>query len=140
MRILFVLLLLSLGNLWADSATEAAIQAAEKEFSRAIQAKDTAALEVLLAPDIIYAHATGNIETRQQYLDRLKGGKQRYDSYTQEKIKIVPYGNSVVSHLSVRITGQNDAGAFNDHVLMMHHWVKVKGKWVLASHQTAKIP
>jgi ketosteroid isomerase-like protein len=122
------------------SEIETAIQAAEKQFGQAIQARDTKTLEGLLSPDIIYAHATGNIETRQQYLDRLKGGKQRYDSYTQEKIKIVPHGNSVVSHLTVRVTGQNDAGPFNDHVLMMHHWVKQKGQWILVSHQTAKIP
>jgi ketosteroid isomerase-like protein len=119
---------------------EEEIRAAESAFSKAITAKDVAALDKLFTPKIIYAHATGKIETKQQYLDRLAGGKQRYDSFTAERMEIVVYGNSAVCHLTVRVKGQNDNGPFNDHVLMMHHWVKDKNAWRLASHQTAKIP
>ncbi len=121
-------------------ATEAEIKMAETRFSKAILDRDVQTLERLLAPKLVYAHATGKIETKQMYLDRLKEGKQRYDTFMAERNDIVVYGKSATSHLTVRVTGQNDAGPFNDHVLMLHHWVKVKGKWLLASHQTAKIP
>jgi ketosteroid isomerase-like protein len=121
-------------------ASDAEIRAAEAAFAKAIQAKDIATLDKLFTPKIIYAHATGKIETKKEYLDRLSGGKQVYKSYTIERDDIVEYGASAVSHLTVRVTGTNDAGAFNDHVLMLHHWVKEGGGWRLASHQTAKIP
>jgi len=29
---------------------------------------------------------------------------------------------------------------FNDHVMMMHVWVKQGGSWHLAAHQTTKVP
>lgn len=121
-------------------ASEAEIRSAEASFAKAIQAKDIATLDKLFLPKIIYAHATGKIETKKEYLDRLSGGKQVYKSYTIERNVIVDYGASATSHLTVRVTGTNDAGPFNDHVLMLHHWVKENGAWRLASHQTAKIP
>jgi VCBS repeat-containing protein len=121
-------------------ASEAEIRSAEAAFAKAIQAKDIATLDKLFLPKIIYAHATGKIETKKEYLDRLSGGKQVYKSYTIERNDIVDYGASATSHLTVRVTGTNDAGPFNDHVLMLHHWVKENGAWRLASHQTAKIP
>ncbi|MDX2270175.1 MAG: nuclear transport factor 2 family protein [Bryobacter sp.] len=121
-------------------ASEAEIEAAEKKFAAAIQAKDAKTLRALFAEQLIYAHATGKIETKDEYLTRLSAGKQRYDSYQIERMKVVLYDQSAVSHLTVRVTGQNDAGPFNDHVLMLHHWVKRNGGWMLVAHQTAKIP
>lgn len=134
------LLLFFIASAALSLASEAEIRAAEASFAKAIQAKDTATLQQLFTPRIIYAHATGKIESKQEYLDRLTGGKQVYQSYTIERNVIVEYGDSAVSHLTVRVTGTNDAGPFNDHVLMLHHWVKQNGAWRLASHQTAKIP
>jgi ketosteroid isomerase-like protein len=140
MRLLLALLVALLVAASLAFASEAEIRAAEASFRAAILARDVNALDALFAPKIVYAHATGKIETKAMYLDRLKEGKQRYDSYTAERNDIVVYGDSAMSHLTVRVTGRNDAGAFNDHVLMLHHWVKEKGKWRLVSHQTAKIP
>jgi ketosteroid isomerase-like protein len=135
-RMRYALLLLACSVLAAESD----IETAERKFGAAIQAKDTKTLEALFTDKIIYAHASGKIEDKQEYLARLSAGKQRYDSYTIERLQIVPYGESAVSHLTVRVTGQNDAGPFNDHVLMLHHWVKINGVWRLAAHQTARIP
>ena len=74
------------------------------------------------------------------YINRLKEGKQRYDSVTIESTRVFPYGDSALSHSIVRVTGVNSAGPFNDHVMMMHMWVKQGGAWRLAGHQTTKVP
>ena len=87
-----------------------------------------------------YAHATGAIETKQKYMDRLKSGAQKYDEITQEETKVIVYGDSAVTHSIMRMTGVNQAGPFNDHVMMMHLWVKQGGSWRLAAHQTTKLP
>lgn len=122
------------------AGAEAEIRSAEKGWAEAVKARDFAALDRIFTPDLIYAHATGAIETKQKYIDRLRAGKQRYESITQEDIKIVPYGDSAVAHSLMRMTGVNDAGPFNDHVMMMHLWVKKGGSWRLAAHQTTKVP
>ena len=119
---------------------EEEIKAADMAWAAAVKAKDIARLEKMFTPGLVYAHATGPIETKQVYLDRLRGGKQRYDSVTIESTKVFPYGKSALSHSIVRVTGVNDSGPFNDHVGMMHMWVKQGNSWRLAGHQTTKVP
>ena len=122
------------------AASEAEIRQAETAWANAVRTGDTAALDKIFTPALIYAHATGKIEDKQTYLARLKSGKQHYTGVTQEKIRIEMYGASAVAHAIMRMTGTNDAGPFNDHVMMMHLWVKEQGAWRLAAHQTTKIP
>ncbi len=136
-----LLLLIALLSLALSAASpEENIRAAEKAWNEAVVKQDFAALERIFSPDLIYAHSTGNIETRDEYLARLRTGKQRYDTFTYEKSKVNVYGASAVMHSTVRVTGKNDSGAFNDHLMMMHFWVKKGKAWVLVAHQTTRIP
>jgi len=119
---------------------EEQVRAAEKAWSEAVMKRDVPALERIFSEDLIYAHSTGNIETRGEYLARLKEGKQRYDTMTYEKTKVTVHGSSVVFHAVTRFTGKNDSGAFNDHLMMIHFWVKKGKDWRLVAHQTTRIP
>jgi ketosteroid isomerase-like protein len=116
------------------------VRKAETEWANAVKSRDLAALERMYTPELIYAHATGTIEDKKKYLDRLKTGAQRYDSITYESSRVVIYGDSAVTHSIMRMVGVNSAGPFNDHVMMIHFWVKQGGAWKLAAHQTTKIP
>ncbi len=116
------------------------LRVAEKAWGAALVARDAAALEKVYTAELIYAHATGKVENKAQYLERLKGGKQRYDTVTHESLQVVRYGDSAVTHSIARMTGRNDSGPFNDHLMIIHVWVKQGGAWRLAAHQTTKIP
>jgi ketosteroid isomerase-like protein len=124
----------------ARGAAEDEIRAADQRWAQAVKNRDTAALEKMYTSALIYAHASGVIEDKTKYIARLKSGKQRYDAVQIESTKIVPYGDSAVSHSVVRTIGVNDNGPFNDHVMMMHVWVRQGAEWRLAAHQTTKIP
>lgn len=125
---------------FADAADDAIVQA-EREWAKAVIARDLAGLERIYTPELIYAHSTGNVETVRMYLDRLKEGKQRYDEIRFEKHLVKTYGDAAVAHSIVRMMGKNDSGPFNDHLMMIHFWVrKPGGAWRLAAHQTTKIP
>jgi ketosteroid isomerase-like protein len=132
--------MLCFAGLSVGASIEDEIRQAEKAWAEAVKSRNLAALEKIFTPGLVYAHATGAIEDRQKYLDRLRSGAQRYDGITHETVKIVPYGDSAVAHSIVRMTGANSAGPFNDHLMMMHLWVKQDGSWRLAAHQTTKIP
>lgn len=136
-RSLFVCIALALPLI---GAADDEIRAADLKWAAAVKSGDTAALESMYTPGLIYAHATGAVEDKAKYIERLKSGKQRYSSVQIESTKIVPYGDAAVSHSVVRTIGVNDNGPFNDHVMMMHVWVKQGGAWRLAAHQTTKIP
>ena len=138
MRRLIACALLAAGL--AAASVEDEIRAAEKAWADAVKGRDYAALDKIFTTGLIYAHSSGAIESKQKYIDRLRSGAQRYDSLTHEDTKIVPYGDAVVAHSMVRVTGVNNSGPFNDHVMMMHLWVKQGGAWLLAAHQTTKVP
>jgi ketosteroid isomerase-like protein len=131
---------LGLATSLLPGAADDEIRAADQKWAAALKSRDTAVLDRMYTPGLIYAHASGVVEDKPKYLERLKSGKQRYDTVQIESTKIVPYGDSAVSHSIVRTIGVNDKGPFNDHVMMMHVWVKQGGEWRLAAHQTTKIP
>ena len=136
--ILTLAFLIGLPSLAADVKEE--IRKEDKAWAAAVVARDFPALEKIYADELIYAHATGAIESKQDYLGRLRKGAQRYEGVTHESIRIVPYGDSAVTHSIMRMTGTSNGQSFNDHVMMLHLWVKQGGKWRLAAHQTTKLP
>lgn len=124
----------------ALATSEDEIRAADRRWAAAVKSGDTATLDRMYTSGLIYAHASGKLEDKREYLERLKLGKQKYTEVNIESTKIVPYGDSAISHSIVRTIGTNDSGPFNDHVMMLHVWVKQGGEWKLAAHQTTKIP
>lgn len=47
---------------------------------------------------------------------------------------------SAVAHSLARTVGSVDGKPFNDHVMVMHFWVKQGANWRLVAHQTTKVP
>jgi ketosteroid isomerase-like protein len=134
-----LLLAITLGAALLHASTdEDAVRDAERRWAAAVLARDLPALDKIFADNIIYAHATGNVETKQHYIDRLKTGKQRYDTIQHESTKVVMYGDAAVAHSIGRMTG-NTGQPFNDHLMIMHCCVTQNGAWRLAAHQTSKL-
>ena len=123
----------------AAPPTEAEIRQADKQWAAAVQARDLAALERIFDDGLIYAHSTGIVETKKQYIERLRGGKQRYDQVTIEKSQVALHGDAAVTLSWVRMSGRSNERLFNDHVMMTHVWVRKGGAWKLAAHQTTKL-
>jgi ketosteroid isomerase-like protein len=128
----------SLGLRAADPETE--IRDAEKAWAKAVVARDWDAVGAILAEKLIYAHATGGIESKKQYLDRVRSGAQKYDTINHESTRVVVYGDSAVTHSIMRMAGTTNGTPFNDHLMMLHVWEKQGGSWRLAAHQTTKLP
>jgi len=116
------------------------IQAAEKAWADATVRGDTAVLEGVYSDRLIYAHSTGVVQTKAELIAQLRSGARRYTAVTHERIKVEPYGDAAVSHSLARTVGNVDGKAFDDHVMVMHFWVKQGGQWRLAAHQTTKVP
>lgn len=136
MRLFLVLLLTALACLAQDKA---AILALDKQWSDAIIKGDTATLDKLLADNLVYAHATGIVDTKTSYLAKIKERRQVYKSFEQHKPIVNIYKDSAVTFSYVRVTGTNQAGIFDDKVMLIHFWVKQNNSWRLAAHQTTKI-
>ena len=121
---------------FAASIAEADLRNQESAWAAAVVARDFPALDKILMDDLIYAHSTGAVESKAEYLDRLRKGAQRYDSITPEKVRAASHGDSAVTHTILRMKGSSDGKPFDDHLMMLHLWVKQGSKWRRAAHQT----
>ena len=135
-----IVLVCTLTSALSAADTDAQIQTAEKSWADATMRGDIAALEGIYSDRLIYAHSTGVVQTKAELIDQLKSGARRYTAVTHERMKVEPYGDSAVSHALARTVGNVDGKPFDDHVMVMHFWVKQGGKWRLAAHQTTKVP
>ena len=122
------------------ATTEDEIRQVEKDWAAKVTSGNHAALDQMLDAQLIYAHSTGIIENKSEYMARLRRGLQKYDKIEHQNLTVRIYGNSAVAHSKVRMTGTSDTRAFDDKLMMMHVWVKQAGKWQLVAHQTTKLP
>ena len=138
-RLIASLMLAAVCTMAAADADSDAVLAAAKQWLAAIKGRDTATLEKLLGDQLIYAHATGVIDTKKDYIAKVGSGRQKYEGAEQEKVEIRRYGNTTIVHAHLHMSGVNQAGKFDDYVMAMHTWVKSGGRWQLVAHQTTKI-
>jgi len=113
----------------------------EQTWIAAVQANDLAALEKIMSPDIVYAHSTGIVETRAQYLAKLKSGDQKYASIEYINFKTFDLGGAQVVSGVIRMTGATKGVPFDNKLQVLHVWSKAKdGSMQLVAHQTTRLP
>lgn len=117
-------------------ATEAEVVGHEREWAHAVVAQDFDRLEDIYDDGLIYAHSTGAIETKAEYMGKLRQGSARYDAIDHEQTTVRMHGKSAVAHSIVIMRGESAAGPFNNKLMLMHVWVKDGKSWRLAAHQT----
>ena len=117
----------------------AQVQAAENAWIGGIKAHDAAALDRVLADDLIYVHSGGVVDSKAQYIAKVTSGKQVYKSVEQFKMKIRVDGSVAATQCWARMQGINAAGNFDDMLVVAHIWVKSPTGWRLAYHQTTKV-
>ena len=135
---LFPLAVLLVGGLLPQlsAASEAEVVGRERAWAHAVVAQDFDRLEAIYGDGLIYAHSTGAIETKAEYMAKLRQGAARYDGIDLEKTTVRLHGKAAVAHSIVIMRGENAAGPFNNKLMLMHVWVQDGADWKLAAHQT----
>jgi len=118
-----------------------AIQAQEDKWLAALKANDLDALGKILADDLVYAHSTGIVETKAEYINKLKSGDQKYANIEYSDIKTWNLGRAQVLSATVRMTGSSKGVPFDNRLKMLHVWSgQQDGTMQLVAHQTTKLP
>ena len=107
-------------------------------FIAAVQKSDVIAVTRFLAADLIYTHSSGIVETRQEYLNKLKSGDQKYAGIELIKPTIRVYGNAAVINSQTRMHGATKGVPFDNTLLLMQVWTKQGNDWKLVAHQTTR--
>src|SRR5437899_8725869 len=125
---LFVLALLPAA--FAADPTDAVHEAA-LGWTQAAVKQDAAALERFLAADLQYAHAGGQLQTKDEYIAAVTKGPARYESFTFSDLKIRFYGKSAVltAYCDVKMAGRESFRVRTLQVYTENH-----GQWQMAAH------
>lgn len=125
-------------------ALEAEIRQIDGERVAALVKADFGALRRLIHPDCVYTHASGLVESGNDYVQRLERGDLRYLAmqYVQPPLLRIHDDTTAVVSGRVQLTSQGRTSATPNDRLMMSTSVYVRqaGNWRLVSFQSTPVP
>jgi len=138
-QILAVLFLCAAALPAADEAK--AVEEAERGWARGVTTNDFALLEKVLAPDLVYTHSNGLLDTRDSYIGSLKSGKSRYlkVEYSEVKVRLLTPDVATANCRALFVTLQQGKET-PMHLALLHVFKKNGGQWQMVAHQSARLP
>jgi uncharacterized protein (TIGR02246 family) len=134
-------LLMCIPALLFAAGPEDAIKEVEKDWAAAVVKKDFATLDRVLADDLTYTHSDGRLDTKANFIEALRSGKQTYSAAEHQSIDVRLLGKDVaVARLKVRMTaasGGQTATPANFSMLRVYRLNN--GRWQLTAHQSARL-
>ena len=135
-----VITMVFLAPLGAVLAQEQAVFDAESARFRAQVDKDGLALQTLLDDDLYYLHSNGLVESKQDFITSVKGGKIVYSQMIASERSIRLYGKTAVLYGLVMVAGEYQGEPFNIGLYYTSVYRKKRGKWLLVNWQSTKKP
>ena len=122
-----------------QKALEQAVLKLEQEWVDALVNADAAKLEQLYAETLVYTHSSGAVDDKAKYIANIKAGGTKYLSINREGVKVNLYGDTaiVTCHALIKLKANGEDRTVDAR--MIHVYVKQKGRWQLAAHQTTKL-
>ena len=114
---------------------------AERALYEAMIAKDFAALERMLAPDLVYGHSTAVAETKEEYLAGVARGLYEYESIVSRDARVRVQGPvALVSGICDMRVGMKGKPKELIHLLFVLAWVNTGGEWRLLHRHATRVP
>jgi ketosteroid isomerase-like protein len=116
------------------------VRAADEARYAAMIAQDFAALDRLLADDLLYTHSNAVTDTKAEYLAALRSGKYRYKAARCEGVTVRIHGTTAIVNgrgfLEVDVEGapRSLANAFTNV------WVRAPEGWRMTAWQSTPVP
>lgn len=127
----------------AQSGDGDAVKALELERFKAQESNDFAALERLLADDLVYTHSSGVVDSKTNYIEALKSGKTRYLKIAPEDLKVRVVGDLALIHgrgvftLETNVDGKKGENPLK--LSFLDVWQKKGGKWQMIAWQSTRL-
>ena len=118
------------------------IMQAESERVRAAIARDTAALDRLLSDDLTYAHSSGSVDTKAQFVESIRTGALQYISMEHSELAARVYGNTALltGRSSMQVKSPRSGGeAQRFDIRFLTVYVKGGGRWRQVAWQSARL-
>lgn len=141
MRLLFSCLL-ALGMVLAadvNPAADNAVVAAANEFAQATVKADKAAMERLLADDVIYSHSSGRTESKLEYVRNIMAGKPKYEAMDMSDTVVRVYGKLALLRCKMKIKTVQDGKPNQLELSVLMNWLKDGKGWKMVARQSTRL-
>ena len=122
----------------ASSLTE--VEKVERARFQAWIQKDTAALNKVIADDVVYCHSTGVCQNKSELTAFITGGQSVYRAMNVVELKPHEFGDTVVVNgkLDMKVETSGQLSAFQ--AIYTDVYVKRDGRWQLVRWQSTRLP
>ena len=124
----------------ARSDEGAHVQALDNSWNRALETKDTAALNLLLSDSFVSVDIDGSMETKHQFLTGIKAHDYQPSQAVTEQSTVQVYGDSAVVVGVFRSKGLDKGKTYVNRERFVDTWVKINGTWKCVASVTVLIP
>ena len=139
-----LLLALAMPTAWARQRTRSDegghILALDNSWNRALETKDTKALDLLLADTFVSVDIDGSMETKRQFLTDIKAPDYHPSQAVTEQSTVEVYGDSAVVVGVFRSKGVDKGKTYVRRERFVDTWVKINGSWKCVASVTVLIP
>lgn len=125
--LLFMGILLAQQNTSSDDAGR--ILALETAWNHAIEAKDTKAIDMLLADTMVALDSDGVFSNKKEYLAGIKAADFQPSQAVNEENKVQLYGDTAVAVGVFRIRGIEKGKPYTHRERTIDTWVKLNSTW-----------
>lgn len=130
---------LSHGHPQGVSEDEGRILALETAWNHAEQAKDVAALDQLLAPELVYIDYDGSIMNKQEFLAAVKSEGLTPAQIINENQRAVVFGDCAIVTGVYREKGTSNGKPYSRRGRFTDTWVKNSNTWRCVASQSTLI-
>lgn len=101
----------------------------DHEWNEARLRSDTTTLHHLLADDWTLTHADGRVETKAQYIADFNSGARKFESYTEDDVRVRIHENTAVVTCLAVTKGQYRGQVTGGKLRHTRVWVTIQGRW-----------
>ena len=112
----------------------------DRQRMQAMASKDIAALNKLLADDLIYCHSSARLDTKQSLIGNMEAGSTVYTSVVPSDVKAQDLGDTVVLTGSCRISVMSQGRPNSFGVRFTDVYANKGGQWQMVAWQSTRLP
>lgn len=114
------------------------VKSAAEAMEQALMNGDSAALQGLLHPDLLFGHSNGWIQTKREVLRDMNSGYLKYNRFVPEALSVTLFRRRAIVKEYVTVTGAREQKPFEVRLFVLQEWVQTKNGWQLILRQGAR--
>jgi hypothetical protein len=111
----------------------------DKRFAAMI-ARDFAALEQMVHPELLYTHSSGVTDTKATWIESMKSGKVKYKSVSCSGRQVKFFGDVALTRGRAEIEVDIGGQAKSLRLLFLNAWTRTPQGWKFAAWQSCPQP